>query len=104
VLLFLLRFVDLSHAKHRSRSYFERWTDFISQVVFVCPLQLAVNALATIGPAPFGYDFYDPNIPIKTLHGLDVFYLWLPDSNFFFSLFLGCPSGPSCKLRDQMRQ
>lgn len=63
-----------------------------------------MDALAAKGVAPFAYDFHDPEFILPTFHGLDVLYLWLQDSNPLHISLLNCPSGPSCKLRNRMRQ
>jgi hypothetical protein len=87
-----------------SKSFFDRWTDFISQIVFVCPAQTAMNALAVNGPAVFGWDLDDGESFFKPMHGIDLLYLWLQDSNQLLSFLFGCPSASSCKLRNRMRQ
>jgi carboxylesterase type B len=86
-----------------------RWTDFMSQIIFICPLQTAMNALATNAPV-FGYELNDLNtasfLPAdaRNVHGVDLFYLWGQDDGPASFVFF-CPNdGPSCKLRKRMRQ
>lgn len=53
--VFVFYFVFSADIPHDSlRSGF---TDFVSQMVFICPLQIAMTALAATGRAPFAYDF-----------------------------------------------
>jgi carboxylesterase type B len=95
------------HKCRRSKDVFRRWTDFVSQMFFVCPLQIAMSALATTSPV-FGYEFDDqtPNqllSPIQNMHGIDLLYLW-GQNNGPVPILFSCDDGPSCKLRNLMRQ
>jgi hypothetical protein len=91
----------------RSKSTFLRWTDFMSQMLFICPLQTAMDALAANGTV-FGFDINDPNFlpflpDFKNIHGVDLFYFWLQEDNdkdLLNNVFFGS----SRALRNRMRQ
>jgi len=94
----------------RSKPIFQRWTDFMSQMLFICPLQNAMDALAANGPV-FGFDINDSNfLPFlpdyQNIHGVDLFYFWLQDdSDPWLSLaFPPDPPAVSLGLRKRMRQ
>ncbi len=86
-----------------------RWTDFMSQMFFVCPLQIAMNALAA-NVSVFGYELNDPDFPpflsdFANVHGADLLYLWGQDNGPIHELFdCDYPKSPSCILRNRMRQ
>ena len=91
----------------RSKPIFQRWTDFMSQMLFICPLQNAMDALAANGPV-FGFDINDSNfLPFlpdyQNIHGVDLFYFWLQedyDKDLLNAVFFGS----SRALRNRMRQ
>jgi hypothetical protein len=109
-LLATLFFWPFCSRTSRSKSIFDRWTDFMSQMLFICPLQNAMEALAANGPV-FGFDINDPNfLPFlpqyQNIHGVDLFYFWLQDSAEPW-IQLGFPPDPpaiSLGLRNRMRQ
>jgi hypothetical protein len=91
----------------RGNSVFERWTDFMSQMLFICPLQNAMDALSANGPV-FGFDINDPNFlpwmpEYQNIHGVDLFYFWLQDSSDpWMTVAFSDPR--SLALRKRMRQ
>ncbi len=79
----------------------------MSQMLFICPLQTAMDALAANGTV-FGFDINDPNFlpflpDFKNIHGVDLFYFWLQEDNdkdLLNNVFFGS----SRALRNRMRQ